>query len=397
LALIVSKGEVVTSALDPLAYFTGGTLKLSMTTGNQIASSAFQVFVGGSAKSTGIGDLIALCQAQPIQIGNYVWKDSDKDGVQDPCETPLSNITVSLWKSGTQIATTTTNSSGEYYFSDKNVVGVTWTGTGADTTLQIDMAYEIRINNTNQTILDTMRLTIANSTTNNGNDINDSDASIAGNYSVISLTTGGAGTTNHSYDFGFYPCFVPSLLDTTISVCTSQNINLTNLVRDIAVKTKDSTNQRYFRYFHSNWTDVTDSTTVNMTVTDSFYIIKDVFNCYANDTLKVVVNVTPVPTAPVLSSPQTNTCPTAAVDLTTLAATLTPSVSGGVFEWHVSNNSGSALVSSPTAATDGIYYLFEKSPADCYSTGTAIQVQTVVCCPTPLCIPLVVTRTINSN
>ncbi len=397
LALLVSRGEVVTSALDPLAYFTGGTLKLSSTTGNQLVSSAFQIFVGGSAKSTGIGDLITLCQAQPIQIGNYVWKDSDRDGVQDPCESPLSNITVSLWKSGTQIATTTTNASGEYYFSDKNVSGVTWTGTGADTTLRPDMAYEIRINNKNQTILDTMRLTIANSTTNNGNDLNDSDASIVGNYSVIPLTTGGSGMTNHTYDFGFYPCFVPLMLDTTITACATKNINLTTLVRDIAVKTKDSVAQRYFRYYRSNWTNVTDSTAVTMTVTDSFYIIKDVFNCYTTDTMTVVVNVVPTPTAPTLSSPQMNTCPTETVNLTALAAILTPSVSGSIFEWHVSNSSASALVSSPSAATNGTYYLFEKSPAGCYSTGAAVQVQTTVCCPTPLCIPLIVTRTNSSN
>ena len=397
LALLVSKGEVVTSALDPLAYFTGGTLKLSPTTGNQIASSAFQIFVGGSAKSTGIGDLITLCQAQPIQIGNYVWKDSDRDGVQDPCETPLSNITVSLWKSGTQIATTTTNANGEYYFSDKNVAGITWTGTGADTTLRPNLAYEIRINNTNQSVLDTMRLTIANSTTNNGNDLNDSDASVSGNYSVISIVTGDAGSTNHSNDFGYYPCFVPLLLDTTISVCASQSINLTNLVRDIAVKTKDSVAQKYLRYYKSNWTNVTDSTHVTLTAKDSFYIIKDVFNCFQADTMKVVVNVVSPPTAPTLSSPQMNTCPTTTVNLTALAATLTPSVSGGIFEWHVSNSSGSALVSSPTAVTNGTYYLFEKSPAGCYSTGKSILVQTQICCLTPECIPVLITRTSSNN
>ncbi len=303
LALLVSKGEVVTSALDPLAYFTGGTLKLSSTTGNQVSSSAYQVFIGGSSKSTGIGDLITLCQAQPIQIGNYVWRDSDRDGVQDPCEEPLSNITVSLWKSGTQIASTTTNANGEYYFSDKNVAGITWTGTGADTTLLPNMAYEIRINNTNQTILDTMRLTIANSTTNNGNDLNDSDGSIAGNFSVISLTTGAAGSTNHTYDFGFYPCFVPTLLDTAITICGTQNVNLTNLVKDIAAKTKDSVAQRYFRYYHSDWTNVTDSTAVSVSALDSFYIIKDVFNCYNSDTMKVVVTVNPNPDFTLSKSP----------------------------------------------------------------------------------------------
>lgn len=397
LALIVSKGEVVTSALDPLAYFTGGIIKLSTSTGNKIASSAYQIFVGGSAKSTGIGDLITLCQAQPIQIGNYVWRDSNKDGVQDACESPLSNITVSLWKSGTQIATTTTNATGEYYFSDKNVAGITWTGAGADTTIRSNTAYEIRINNKNQTILDTMRLTIANVTTNNGNDLNDSDASIVGNYSVISLTTGEAGSTNHSYDFGFYPCFVPSLLDTSLIACGAQNINLTTLVRDISAKTKDSVAQTYFRYYNSNWTNVTNSTAVPISTNDSFYIVKDVFNCYNGDTMKVVVTIQPVPTPPSVSSPQTNTCPTETVDLTALSSVLTPSISGSTFEWRVSSSSSSALVGTPTAVSNGTYYVFEKSPAGCFSPGTAVQVQTQVCCPTPECIPIFITRSTASN
>ncbi|MEO0042987.1 MAG: hypothetical protein RL329_2435, partial [Bacteroidota bacterium] len=94
---------------------------------------------------------------------------------------------------------------------------------------------------------------------------------------------------------------------------------------------------------------------------------------------------------PTLAAP-TNSCPATTVNLTTLAATLTPSVSSGVFEWHVSNSSGSALVPNQTTVGAGTYYLFEKSPAACYSTGQAVTVTIQVCCPTAICLPVTVIR-----
>jgi hypothetical protein len=57
-------------------------------------------------------------------LGNYVWIDADKDGVQDANEVPLSGVKVDLYKINsctadltTPIATTTTNGSGFYLFT----------------------------------------------------------------------------------------------------------------------------------------------------------------------------------------------------------------------------------------------------------------------------------------
>jgi hypothetical protein len=52
-------------------------------------------------------------------IGNKVWLDQDKDGIQDVAEPGISGVTVTL-KDGTGavIATTTTNNNGEYYFQN---------------------------------------------------------------------------------------------------------------------------------------------------------------------------------------------------------------------------------------------------------------------------------------
>lgn len=53
------------------------------------------------------------------QLGNYVWLDKDKDGLQDANEIGVAGITVILLNgANTEIARTTTNSEGEYLFTD---------------------------------------------------------------------------------------------------------------------------------------------------------------------------------------------------------------------------------------------------------------------------------------
>lgn len=56
----------------------------------------------------------------PTQLGNYVWHDTDGDGIQgsDPSETPLANILVEILDTtGNLVTQTTTSSTGEYLFS----------------------------------------------------------------------------------------------------------------------------------------------------------------------------------------------------------------------------------------------------------------------------------------
>jgi hypothetical protein len=52
----------------------------------------------------------------PINIGNFVWNDRDKDGIQDAGEPGLAGVTVQLWNSTkTQLlASTVTNANGNY-------------------------------------------------------------------------------------------------------------------------------------------------------------------------------------------------------------------------------------------------------------------------------------------
>ncbi len=53
------------------------------------------------------------------EIGNYVWNDVNKDGIQDANELPVAGVTVTLYNaSGAPIATTKTDAYGLYLFSN---------------------------------------------------------------------------------------------------------------------------------------------------------------------------------------------------------------------------------------------------------------------------------------
>ncbi|WP_196199036.1 SdrD B-like domain-containing protein, partial [Staphylococcus epidermidis] len=51
-------------------------------------------------------------------VGDYVWEDTNKDGIQDDNEKGISNVKVTLKnKNGDTIGTTTTDSNGKYEFT----------------------------------------------------------------------------------------------------------------------------------------------------------------------------------------------------------------------------------------------------------------------------------------
>ena len=60
------------------------------------------------------------CQT-PSKLGDKVWKDKDKDGIQDSDEYGVASVKVDLYDcSGNFIKSTTTNSNGYYYFDNLN-------------------------------------------------------------------------------------------------------------------------------------------------------------------------------------------------------------------------------------------------------------------------------------
>lgn len=205
---------------DGNIYDVGGLRWFVNSTGAQ--NRGYIAYSSGAphfAKANGIGNVEALCDLAPIEIGNRVWRDTNVNGVQDPGEAAIAGVTVHLYSStGVLLATAVTEANGEYYF----VSGTSADPNPADNIgivngpLLPNAGYQIRFDNsadyTGSGPLTGLVATLANVATQNGDqDSNDSDSinttnptgSPAGTWPVISVTTGGAGANNHTFDAGF--------------------------------------------------------------------------------------------------------------------------------------------------------------------------------------------------
>jgi protocatechuate 3,4-dioxygenase beta subunit len=78
-------------------------------------STIFSLATGAVDTSRDAGLVTLTTQS----IGNKVWLDEDKDGIQDASEAGISGVTVTLKDAaGLVLATTVTNNNGEYYFQN---------------------------------------------------------------------------------------------------------------------------------------------------------------------------------------------------------------------------------------------------------------------------------------
>lgn len=148
LANVPGTNYVLTTLLDPIsrtivsgATFDGGFRWLNSTTG--ASDRAYRIYNGDGSnnvpdfgKANGLGDLKALCDKAPIEIGNRVWVDANRNGIQDPNETPIQNVSLQLWADtdnngsvDTQVGTATTNANGHYVFNAGNLISSSACGT----------------------------------------------------------------------------------------------------------------------------------------------------------------------------------------------------------------------------------------------------------------------------
>jgi len=201
-------GNIVTIAYDPNnllgndGYDRSGVLYLDMITGKrtggQLLNGAGTAVSneGSLAKAGGMGDIEFLSDPSPIAIGNYVWEDLNKNGIQDPNEPAIEDVVVDLYEEGTLVGTATTNARGLYYFG-----GLTNTNMISGNPLKTLTTYEIKIA-LNDIALDGKVPTLANSTIDNSDSDGD-EGIIDALASTITYTTGNAGENNHTLDFGF--------------------------------------------------------------------------------------------------------------------------------------------------------------------------------------------------
>jgi hypothetical protein len=208
LALAPGKTQVLTSAYDAANWGSNSVVWLNNATGGN--DNSYHVAWTTTGKTAGMGELEVMCDPAPIEVGNRVWLDTDKDGLQDAGEAGIANVNVTL-TCGVDSATTATNAQGEYYFANKTGGNATFMGSGESCSLSI--------NNT-QASLGTNTLTTQNAdskTDNNSQtDIRDSDAAVSGSNAVLSFTVGNAGQNNHGLDFGYKSTVVATTLTGTV-------------------------------------------------------------------------------------------------------------------------------------------------------------------------------------
>ncbi|MEL6273677.1 MAG: SdrD B-like domain-containing protein, partial [Bacteroidota bacterium] len=247
--LVQVPGEeaVVTIVTDPIndlaEFYDAGVVWYQNSNGARVNN--FLVFstavdVGDDdgptfAKANGLGDMAALSNASPIEIGNRVWFDANEDGIQSPDESGINGVLVELFVSDgiggfTKVAETTTMSSttqgdGAFFFSNDADGNQTWIV--GDRVLP-NTDYEIRVSIANVQAQESMAsqftTTDASGVTDNNNktDLSDSDASDTG---VIAFRTGTPGQNNHTLDIGARPATLCELNITSVTpTCAYDNM-----------------------------------------------------------------------------------------------------------------------------------------------------------------------------
>jgi uncharacterized repeat protein (TIGR01451 family) len=173
---------------------SGGILWLNNENGAPLKT--YYLYAGNagsnSSKGNGMGDLEALCDPAPIEVGNRIWQDTDGDGIQDADEAGIDNVDVTL-TCGTETATMKTANGGQFLFSNKTNA----TFMEADESCKITVAAA-------QAPLDGLSITTQNADgildNNPVTDLRDSDATSTGE---ITFTAGSAGENNHTLDIGY--------------------------------------------------------------------------------------------------------------------------------------------------------------------------------------------------
>jgi len=211
LAYKQGSGNIVTIAYDPnnlhtaKGYNRSGITYLDMISGEQTGG---QLLNGqgtttdrefGLGKTGGMGDIEFLSDPAPIEIGNYVWEDLNKDGIQDPDEPAIAGVVVNLYEEGVLVGTSTTDANGHYYFG-----GLANTNMSNALALKTSTPYQIKIT-LNDAALGGKVPTLKDANTNlEDQRDNDGDNGVVDVLATtIEYTTVNAGQNNHNLDFGF--------------------------------------------------------------------------------------------------------------------------------------------------------------------------------------------------
>ena len=119
------QGSVVSAVFDPhRESYSGGLHRYSTSNGTLLGAKELytrqtEVLFG---KASGFGDITAICPSSVTEIGNLVWVDTNKNGLQDADESGIADVSLHLYDDQcTLVSSTVTDTYGRYYFNDSNV------------------------------------------------------------------------------------------------------------------------------------------------------------------------------------------------------------------------------------------------------------------------------------
>ena len=293
-------------------------------------------------------------------IGDFVWKDTNNNGLQDSGEVGVGNVKLELYASdalgnpiGAAINTTTTNTSGFYTFNNLPKGD-----------------YVVRI------ITSTLPTSfVLSSKVDAGDDTKDSDFNPTSGYSSKISIDPFVSTLkdNPTIDGAIYlPVVCAELVAIAVDadICSGDTTSIKGTIAGGGT----------VRWYLTP-TGGTPLATVNSgsafavfpTTTTVYYaeIVNAPEGCpNTRQPVSVVVNVRPANPTSVSAVEE---CIGKTINLNNFILNAV-STSGGSFEWHTTANPSSPLVTNPTAVGNGTYYLFEKSGAGCYSNPTLLKV-----------------------
>jgi uncharacterized repeat protein (TIGR01451 family) len=115
--LTISDGAATTTVsatgTSPVSFTLSGVSLVSNS-----SSHTLTVVASSTASCTISQTYLAPDRCQPLaSLGNYVFLDNDRDGTQSAADTPISGVTVTLFRNGSAVATTTTDAAGLYSFT----------------------------------------------------------------------------------------------------------------------------------------------------------------------------------------------------------------------------------------------------------------------------------------
>lgn len=212
-AMVRGTQKGIFALMDASSSFSGGTGHFSTEDG--LASNRVLLYDGTDgtlSKANGLGDMEVAGDEPDVEIGNRVWKDLNKNGIQDANEPGIPGIQLALCEAGNPVAivTATTDADGHYKFSS-----AAGTSTASDIyglSLVYQGSYEVKVVGVGAGLNVGSNLTYISSANgevngidNTGATINNSDAFLQAGIPSIPLKIGKRGENNHNFDIGFTP------------------------------------------------------------------------------------------------------------------------------------------------------------------------------------------------